>query len=394
MRLSPRQGTLLKPQDEDQLEKPRYLLTQCDCGDCACDLNDYISNARLGEPLPIPVIYSLELTPLCNNRCPGCSNVFADARRARSSLSAAEWCEVLDVIAPHARRLKVTGGEPTMHPQFWPIVSEIARRDIPFTLFTNARWPDPAAIVAGLRDTPQCTGLLISLHGPDARSHEAFTGVAGSFGETVANIRRAAEARLLVAVSTVLTRHNCAQVEAMVEFACGLGAEHVVFDRYLGAPLPSLEPTPDQLREAVRTIEGMIARGEPLRYGTPVCQCFEANSSVGCLAGLAYCTIDPWGRMRPCNHSPTVVGSVLEQPLEELWHSETMRRWRDLAPAACHACAAFATCRGGCKAMAEIRPERCDPLVCTYLLRGQAASVVPTSTERSSRLTSEAHALL
>lgn len=342
----------------------RSILTQCgDCGDCACDLGDYASGAELGIPLPEPVIYSLELTPECNNQCAGCGNVFASDRSTTSPLAVEEWKKLLDAIAPHAQRLKITGGEPTLHPQFSAIVTEIARRDIPFALFTNARWQDPVATIALMRDIAQCTGLLISLHGPNARSHEAFTGVAGSFDETVVNFQRAAEAGLLVAASTVLTRYNCSRIPSTIEFALSLGVDHVVFNRYLGAPLPSLEPNRSQLQEAVHTIETMMAQGAPVRYGNPIPQCFAANSSRGCLAGVAYCTIDPGGNMRPCNHSPTIVGNLLVCPLDDLWRSETMRRWRNLSPDACDACLAFYNCRGGCKALAEIRLERQDPLV-------------------------------
>jgi len=335
------------------------LLDQCgDCSDCACQLttNDELAIYER------PVIYSLELTPACNNRCPGCGNVFASRRPDVAPLSAKRWRVLLDKIAPYARKLKVTGGEPTLHPEFYDIVTAIAARDIPFTLFTNARWQQPDKLLSFLQQVPQCVGLLISLHGPEAPSHEAFTGVSGSFKETVKNIQRATDAGLLVATSTVLTRHNVSRVEAMTEFTLSLGADHAVFNRYLGAPSPEIEPLKAALRGAVKSLETLLRQGIPVKYGNPVPQCFAFNSSHGCIAGKAYCTIDPWGNMRPCNHSPTIVGNLFEQSLETLWHSETMEQWRSLTPLECQNCPDSAICSSGCKAMVELRDERCDPL--------------------------------
>jgi len=335
------------------------LLNQCgDCSDCACQLttNDELAIYER------PIIYALELTPACNNRCPGCGNVFASHTPDGAPLSAKRWRVLLDKIAPYARKLKVTGGEPTLHPEFSNIVAAIAERDIPFTLFTNARWRESRKLLSFLRQVPQCVGLLISLHGPDAQSHEAFTGVESSFEETVKNVRCAADVGLVVATSTVLTRHNVFRVEEMANFALSLGAEHAVFNRYLGAPLPEIVPSREALRSAVESLEALLRQGVPVRYGNPVPQCFSFNRSRGCVAGKAYCTIDPWGNMRPCNHSPTIVGNLFEQSLETLWHSEIMEQWRSLTPSECRVCPDTAVCGGGCKALAELHDEYCDPL--------------------------------
>jgi radical SAM protein with 4Fe4S-binding SPASM domain len=205
-------------------------------------------------------------------------------------------------------------------------------------------------------------GLLISLHGCDVDSHEAFSSVCGSFQETVENIRRAVDAGLVVATSTVLTRYNVLRLEEIVDFALSLGAQHAVFNRYLGASLPSVEPTMEELRDGILVLESMIRSGAPVRYGNPVPQCFAFNSSRGCAAGKSYCTIDPWGNLRPCNHSPTIVGNLFEQSLEALWHSDGMEQWRALIPSECQSCPEVAACSGGCKALAELRVERCDPL--------------------------------
>ena len=362
---------------------PTHEDCACDC-QCACPTD--------GTPIPVlslPIAYYLELTPTCNNRCAGCGNVYRHELRvtscesrvtsygSRAPLDGEEWCDLIARLASHARQFKVTGGEPTLHPAFATIVGAIADRGISFTLFTNARWPCPGALVQLLQDTAACEGLLVSLHGPDAATHEAFSGVPGSFAETAANVRRAVDAGLDVSISTVINRHNWDRLPETLELALGLGANHVVCNRWIGVPTVGLEPGLARLRAAVSAIEALRRAGHPIRFGNCIPQCFVASSARGCTAGSTFATVDPWGRMRPCNHAPLVAGDLRTQPVEEVWHGAGMAAWRSLVPARCAPCVAFAACHGGCRAQALLAGQEQDPLIQGPPLRAQARGVSP-----------------
>jgi radical SAM protein with 4Fe4S-binding SPASM domain len=341
----------------------------CDC-QCACPTD--------GAPTPVlslPVAYYLELTSVCNNRCPGCGNVYAadrapaftcSAETARSpsfSLNGIEWCDLISLLAPHAHCFKLTGGEPVLHPAFAEIVHTIENRGIPFTLFTNGRWPHPDGLVRLLCNLASCEGLLVSLHGPDEATHEAFSGMLGSFAETVSNIRRVTDAGLDVATSFVINCHNWDRIAESLDLALGLGANHVVCNRFIGAPLPGVTPSQSQLRAAIATVESLRAAGRPIRFGNCIPQCFAPSSSRGCTAGSTFATVDPWGRMRPCNHAPLIAGDLRAQRVEEVWQSEAMAYWRSLVPGGCMPCSAFATCHGGCRAQALLTGRMRDSLI-------------------------------
>lgn len=312
--------------------------------------------------LSLPAIYALEITSLCNNRCPGCSNVYASRRSGPSPMSALEWYDILAPFISEAVQIRLTGGEPTLHPEFLGILEHATSHDAWVTVFTNGRWKDPERFVASVRDRCHFSGLLISLHGADAVSHEAFSGVPGSFNETISNIKLAVENGITVALSTVITRHSWDEVDAVVELGQALGVHHIAVNRYIGGPFDGIEPTWEQVQAAILRVQELAQAGVAIKYGIGVPQCFVNNDSKGCLAGVAYVSIDPWGHVRPCAHSPTVLGSLREKSMQELWHSPEMEAWRALMPPDCVSCAAYSVCHGGCRAIQELRSDHRDPL--------------------------------
>jgi len=313
--------------------------------------------------LSAPVFAYLELTFRCNNRCPGCGNVFSRTE-SQPSLSAGQWREILAKLkAAQVFRVRLTGGEPTLHPEFREIVECTQELDIPFALFTNARWQDPAGLVSFLKGVPQLQGILVSLHGATPQAHEAFTNVPGSFAETVANIQRAATEGLPVNTSTIITRHNWDQVKNIIQLSQRLGAANAVFNRYLSSGADELEPTEEQLISAMDAVDAQRQAGVRARFSVCIPQCFHPSSSTGCLAGIAYFTVDPWGNVRPCNHAPLIVGNLLEQSVEEVWNSEGMQQWRAMIPEQCRGCVALPKCHGGCRAEAMLRGLSHDPLM-------------------------------
>lgn len=327
-------------------------------GNCACGgrHSELVGSGRL--------LVTIEITPVCNNACPGCGNVFADARSPQP-LSAQAWHAVLDKIASTIGYLEITGGEPTLHPGFFAILEHVGTLGVPFTIFTNGRWPDPARLLDVLQRMDMFDNLLISLHGAQPATHEAFSGVAGSFDEAVENIQRATAAGLRVTSSTVLTRPSCGEIDAIVAKARRLGASGFAFQRFIGTPPAELAPDREELRRAVVKIDELAgATGDQVRFGTPIPQCFVPNRSEICLAGIAQVTVDPWGNVRPCNHSSRVCGNLQKDSIPEILNSAAMQTFCAAIPEACRTCPHFEACQGGCRAMITDLGLAGDPLMC------------------------------
>jgi radical SAM protein with 4Fe4S-binding SPASM domain len=272
------------------------------------------------------------------------------------------WETLLDALHPHVVNLRLTGGEPTLHPQFPQIIQFIDHLNVPFVLFSNGVWENRQETIQTLSTCHNLDGVLISLHGHDDVSHQQFVG-RNSFAETIESIRQATQAGLLVNTNTVLNRANFRHVEAIARLALDLGAGFVAFSRYYGAPTPLTALSKDELLQAVQFVHALKARGTPVRFNNNVPACFSHRPSKSCPAGITHCTIDPLGNARPCSHADITFGNLFEHSIEELWSSEAARRWRDLIPASCYLCAEFASCRGGCKALALHLNKAQDPLM-------------------------------
>lgn len=306
-----------------------------------------------------PTTYTLELTSRCNSVCVGCGNVF---NRDFGEMSLERWRHLLSQLRPHIISMRITGGEPTLHPQFAELVRLIDSLNVPFVLFSNGLWRRRDETLTLLQACTNLDGVLISLHGRSPESHHAFTGV-DSFAGVTDTIRLAAAAGLSINTNTVLTRRNYEDVPAIAALSQELGARFAAFSRYYGPATPVTNLTEAEFRQAAKTVHRLRQEGRRVQFNNCVPSCFDRKPTKSCPAGITSCTIDPFGSVRPCTHAPHILGNLFNQTIEEIWHNAAAQQWRALIPSACVDCAEFTRCRGACKAMAFHVGQDQDPLM-------------------------------
>jgi SynChlorMet cassette radical SAM/SPASM protein ScmF len=124
--------------------------------------------------------------------------------------------------------VKLTGGEPLLHPRFTQLLGIVQREGFRLTIETNGLLCTPE-IAAEIAKSPN-RFVSVSIDGADAATHEWVRGVPGSFEAA----RRAVEN--LVATGTrpqiifTVMRGNVGQMEAMVRLAEDLKADSVKFN--------------------------------------------------------------------------------------------------------------------------------------------------------------------
>jgi radical SAM protein with 4Fe4S-binding SPASM domain len=165
----------------------------------------------------------------------------------------------------------------------------------------------------------------------------------------------------------VATRENITQVRETLEMVIALGAQAVMFNRYnpggAGADALDLMPTVAQVKEALGVVDGLAARyAVQAVVSIPIMPCLVDINAYPhlrfgfCPLGRAniYPAVGPDGRVRPCNHSATILGDLRTQAMGEILASHTLDVLASAVPAICRRCSALETCRAGCRAAAEI----------------------------------------
>ncbi len=190
------------------------------------------------------------------------------------------WGRVAKVLRLHASRgvqnVHLTGGEPTIHPQFVEVcmlARKLGMRTSVGTIGTMLARQDFAA-----KAVPHLDEALFSLHGHNAEVNDRMTRRRGSFDQTIAAIRNtlAVNPDFGLYVNTVVTKHNVDALGDTVALAAELGAKLIVvsnttpegggFDKFRELGLP--------LADIARVMPTIPARagGAILRFfGMPMC---------------------------------------------------------------------------------------------------------------------------
>ncbi|UQA63993.1 radical SAM protein [Polyangium aurulentum] len=160
----------------------------------------------------------------CNNHCTFCldSNAHDGTMRATNDIKV----QIVEGRKRGADRLILSGGEPTMHPNFLDFVKLGRLAGYPkIQTVTNGRmfkYPEflERAASNGLDE------ITFSLHGHTAKLHDALVGTPGAFEDEVAGLKAAlASGRFIVNVDIVINKQNVRHLPEMLETFIGWGVK-------------------------------------------------------------------------------------------------------------------------------------------------------------------------
>jgi SynChlorMet cassette radical SAM/SPASM protein ScmF len=124
--------------------------------------------------------------------------------------------------------VKLTGGEPLLHPDFLKMLQIIKCNELNLTLESNGiLLTQQIAEEISLLDNPF---VSISLDGADSATHDKIRGVAGAFDKAISAIRNLTDSGIKPQVIMSLMHVNVDQVPAVIEIAENLGASSVKFN--------------------------------------------------------------------------------------------------------------------------------------------------------------------
>ncbi len=326
-----------------------------------------------------------EVTQRCNLDCLHCYNAWKNATPYPDiqELSTADTLAMLDKVLDEtgATHVTLTGGEPLLRRDLPDMVDHLHGRHCEVNLITNGTLLDEAAIARF--DQGRVSIFELPLLSCDSAVHDRLSGKDGAFDRVTLAIADLKLAGQMVVCVFVATRLNLPTWRETVELAFALGVDGIMFNRFNPGGegfcnLDQLQPTPDELREALDVAQELSVEYElsiSCSIAMPPCL-FDYDRWPGlsfgfCAAGTpeAYYTLDPAGNLRPCNHSMLILGNVRQQSFWELADARAMRDFVAARPDFCSDCKLADACLGGCKAAAEVcygSLTACDPFLATF----------------------------
>jgi radical SAM protein with 4Fe4S-binding SPASM domain len=316
----------------------------------------------------------VQIDERCNLHCAHC---FVSATKAGNSMS---YDDITGILIPRLAacrvdRVTLTGGEPTIHPQFTGIVRAFREAGMGVGVCTNATTLTDSQIdeLAMAREVH----VNVSLDGFRAESHGRFRGDRDSFAVTVATVRKLAGAGLLQGL--LCTPNSLADDEEyreLCEFAIENEAAYVLMNPLssMGRGVRSQGRLADS-DEHMRLIRGLTSpfsgSGLEVVYirfpnadGLPLASCEAGNIIYVFTSGSV--TVCPYlvfaARTPQSRHDPDefIVGNIFTDPdigarLDDYNFGE---RYEVGGNRTCRSCAIAGQCGKGCPAAVIAAGER------------------------------------
>lgn len=339
-------------------------------------LTDYMFY-RAGN-FQIPLSGTFELTPLCNFACRMCyvRKTPAEIRYGkRPMVTLEQWLKLAhEACDAGMLYLLLTGGEPTIWPDFWKLYEELIHMGIIVSINTNGSLLDDQAIQTLVKLPPR--RVNVTLYGAENSTYEKLCRAENMFSKVNYAIARLQDAGIQVKLNCSLTPWNVCDLERMIAYA----QEHnLILDiaSYMFPPVrrdtsmvgKNERFTPEQSafyrlkayrlqygekqyeRFLQKIIEGSIAPpGLEESCKDPV------DGQIRCRAGKSSFWVTWDGRMTPCG--------MMAEPEIELVNRPFLKAWQELSEISgeirlsgicdtcsnkqlCHSCAAMAQTETG-----------------------------------------------
>ncbi|MDZ7315016.1 MAG: SynChlorMet cassette radical SAM/SPASM protein ScmF [candidate division KSB1 bacterium] len=327
---------------------------------------------------PLREIY-FYLTRGCNLSCRHCwlSKAPSGSEHRDSFLPIELFRHAVEEALPLGlQRVKLTGGEPMLHPHFEELIAFLQAKNLGVNIETNVTLctPQQAKQLADLRS---CF-VAVSLDGADAETHDAVRNKKGAFEETITGIRYLTQVGIKPQVIFSLFRRNAEQIPRLIQLAEELGVSSLKFNivQPIGRALHLYDQKETlsvaELIELGRRIDMVFSRSSkvPLIFDYPAA--FRPLSTIY-RQGNGVCRIEeiigvlPTGEYALCGIGESVrelvFGRVGQDPLAKIWsRNKILKRLHDhLADhlqGVCSVCVMKKTCKGSCIAHNYFREKK------------------------------------
>ncbi len=299
--------------------------------------------AQQESPPAFPVSASLDLTSSCNLECRHCFLRYEEVNRQDRTTS--EVIQVLDTLRDFGVLfLVLTGGDPFARKDFKPIYLAAKRNGFFLTLFSNGTLLDED-LMAFLANHPP-RRIELTAYGHTEATYEAVTGIPGSYRRFRSAVDGLLRRGILLRLKSMVLRTNAHEIEAIREWALGLGCDF----RYDAIVHPCLDGDASPLTE--RLDPAAIARFRQRDRERLAGETSDMTSTprrqhlFECGAGLLTVHVDSRHQAHPCMSWRRDPFDMTSKPTLAAWQAHiTELRNRPAPGGACDTCEDRSRCQ-------------------------------------------------
>lgn len=273
------------------------------------EIYDMMYQTAIQKKAPFKVYF--EITHNCNLRCRHCyiqetvrnqENVFLDKEVILRTI------DELKAMGTH--EIVITGGECTLHKDFFEIIKHICDLEMKLILLTNGNLMN-REFIEKIKDYP-IADVRISIYGKET-THDEMTCVKGSFQRSVNALKMLRREKGIGTATILVTNDNFGELDELTQMFKNDGIEYD-FNAFI-FPTMEQDMSPTDFR-----IEDVI---------TEFVDKYVINCSGSkCAAGISRFRVDPHGNVSPCDllkHEK--LGNIYEKSIGEIIHSEERKAW-------------------------------------------------------------------
>lgn len=290
---------------------------------------NHVFNNRLSAPVQV----ACEITSRCNAHCPHCSLPFTSV----DELTTEEWITIIDqMVDINVFTVTFTGGEPLLRKDLSALIQYATEKGLHVIVATNGFTMTGDTITqlvtAGMKT------VMMSIDGPDAKTHDTFRELTGSFDKVVKAISVLQDTKAEVVILTAVTTRNVEKVPDIIEFVHSADVTFLDLMRLVSigrAKKSSLEPSLNDYLKLIPKIKKMEEKYPDLHIEYPNLPAVLFEKTIGLDyyeqlksenrieiggSGIVICTIDPCGNVKLCDFpSEVYIGNVKEKGLKAIW---------------------------------------------------------------------------
>lgn len=309
-----------------------------------------------------PTQVSAELTYNCNYSCRHC---YIDAGPEREEyVDSKKLIYILDNLADHGVMVvELTGGEPTLHPDFLSIVKHCAERFPLVSIITNGYVLNEDHIAKLCKYKSHLT-FQVSLTGDNSKYVDWFCNKKGAFEHAKKVIKLLSEEGFMIRASMLITPKNIDQVFNTASLAKELGARSFIISPIVPLGRGQLYSelsydhvfTPQKMSQLTDLAKKLEKEFGDFIFKAPEYQKLTPNvENLGCGGGNTIISITPNGDIKLCpmaNPEDFPIGNVYDDDLYEILSKYPVLQVEDPSPELCGDCEYYTSFCGSCVIMA------------------------------------------